>query len=354
MQEASDREATVADVAQLAGVSKATAARALGAYGLVSDEVRERVAEAAEELDYRANGLARSMNTGRSRSVGVVVGDIENPYFALAVRGITDTLNPAGYNIILANSAEKVENEARVIDLLAEKRVDGFIVAPASSTDIRHLQRLNTGRRPVVLFDRRIDGFDADVVEADMVRAGEEVGAYLAALGHRDVSFLSSVRAIATGSELLLETSSVADRLRGLASALERAGAPMAQALVKVGADSPALVSEATQEVVRMGATALVASDSIVAMDVLRTLDRMGRRVPADVSFVMLDDAPWSDLVQPGLTSVTQPVHEIGASAARLLLARLTGDRHPVGVTRHATRLVVRGSTSELARRSAG
>ena len=100
------RDVTVADVAKAAQVSKAQAARALGNYGAVSDDVRERVLAAAEELEYRPNELARSMNTGKSNTIGVVVGDIENPHFGLATRGITDTAKKSGYNVIIINTDE--------------------------------------------------------------------------------------------------------------------------------------------------------------------------------------------------------------------------------------------------------
>lgn len=142
------RDVTVADVAKAAQVSKAQAARALGNYGAVSDDVRERVLAAAEELAYRPNELARSMNTGKSNTIGVVVGDIENPHFGLATRGITDTAKKAGFNVILINTDEDVSAEVDAVQVLLDKRVDGLIVAPASSLKTGHLQRVQEAARP--------------------------------------------------------------------------------------------------------------------------------------------------------------------------------------------------------------
>ena len=152
------RDITVADVAKAAQVSKAQAARALGNYGAVSDDVRERVLAAAEELAYRPNELARSMNTGKSNTIGVVVGDIENPHFGLATRGITDTAKKSGFNVILVNTDEETAAEVDAVRVLLDKRVDGLIVAPASSVETQHLQRVHDSGRPLVLLDRTAGG----------------------------------------------------------------------------------------------------------------------------------------------------------------------------------------------------
>ena len=136
-------------------MSKAQAARALGNYGAVSDDVRERVLAAAEELAYRPDELARSMNTGKSHTIGVVVGDIENPHFGLATRGITDTAKKSGFNVILINTDEDTGAEIDAVRVLLDKRVDGLIVAPASSVETQHLQRVHESGRPLVLLDRK-------------------------------------------------------------------------------------------------------------------------------------------------------------------------------------------------------
>jgi LacI family transcriptional regulator len=126
---------TIGDVAVAAGVSPATAARAIGGYGRVSAAVRARVLAEAERVGYRPNSLARSMITGTTHTIGVVIADIENPFFARAVRGIADTAHAAGYEVILTNSDERLETERAAVGVLYQKRVDGLIVAPASNTD---------------------------------------------------------------------------------------------------------------------------------------------------------------------------------------------------------------------------
>jgi LacI family transcriptional regulator len=161
------RTATVEDVARQAGISKATAARALGGYGAVSPAVLRRVAAAAEELGYRPNELARSMTTGRTNSIGLVVGDIENPYFGLAARGITDAARTEGFDVVLANTAEDVTFEKDAVRVLLDRRVDGLIVSPSRVDDVAHLRDVHALGRHLVLLDRRVPDLAVDTVTVD-------------------------------------------------------------------------------------------------------------------------------------------------------------------------------------------
>src|SRR5699024_1456912 len=176
-----------------AGVSRAHAARALGGYGAVSEAVLSRVTAAAEELGYRANSLAKSVSTGRSQSVGVVVGDIENPFFALSVRGISDTLRRAGYDVTLMNTGESLELEVDAVRALDAKRVDGFLVAPVLAPEGGHLRSLVDAGRPLVLFDRDIPEIPAPSVVVDVRAAAHQLVDDLVADGHRRIGFVSTL-----------------------------------------------------------------------------------------------------------------------------------------------------------------
>src|SRR3954470_6261836 len=164
-------KATLADVARSAGVSTATAARALGGYGSVSGTARQRVNEAAQALGYQRNELAATMITGRSNTVGLVVADIENPFFAAAARGVSDVARAAGYEVVLVNTDEDVVTERSAVQVLFSKRVDGVIVAPASPVDVEHLAATQRAGCPVVLLDRQGGGLGGDAV------LGENLGA---------------------------------------------------------------------------------------------------------------------------------------------------------------------------------
>jgi LacI family transcriptional regulator len=340
------REVTVSDVAAAAKVSKATAARVLGGYGAASEAVRDRVQAAAEELGYHPNALAKTMTTGRSNSIGIVVGDIENPFFAQATRGAADVAKAAGYDLILLNSDEHAEAERNAISVLLAKRVDGILVAPASTTDPSSLREAVDRGRPLVLFDRMADGLDVDTVVADNRTGSSRLTRLLLDAGHRRIGFVSTIaheHEYRLGDRL--GSSSVDDRVRGFVEALDGAGIAEPAASVHLNARRDG-VDLIVRRLVDEGVTAIVASDSLIAQAAFRQLRVLGVDIPADVSLVAFDDADWTSLAAPSLTVISQPIHEIGAEAARMLIRRIAGDRAPTEHLVLPQRLVERESVA--------
>ncbi|MDQ0862748.1 LacI family transcriptional regulator [Arthrobacter globiformis] len=345
------RDVTVADVAKAAQVSKAQAARALGNYGAVSDDVRERVLAAAEELEYRPNELARSMNTGKSHTIGVVVGDIENPHFGLATRGITDTAKKSGFNVILINTDENTAAEVDAVRVLLDKRVDGLIVAPASSVETEHLRRVHESGRPLVLLDRSADGLALETVAVDMAAISYESTRYLLDAGHRRVAFISTLRTDAGYSmEMRLDSSQISDRIEGMRRAFADAGCEFPEDLVRLNAGDAGSIRGLTREVLlgADAATAVVASDGLIALSVVESIQEMGLRIPDDVSFLMYDDFAWTRLTTPPLTVVAQPVYEMGAAAASALIRQIEGRPPLAPAPEFQAALVRRGSVGPV------
>lgn len=342
------RDVTVAHVAREARVAKATAARALGGYGAVSDAVRSRVLAAADALGYRPNELARSMNTGRSHTIGVVVGDIENPYFGMVTRGISDAAKTRGYDVILVNTDEQLDAEVDAVRVLLDKRVDGLIVAPCMSWSTGHLAEATASGRPLVLLDRRVDGIEVDVVQADMVPATLECTRHLIGAGHERIAYISTADEPAGGYRFgaPLQASPVADRLEGMARAFDEAGLARRDEYIRLGARNGPDIRRATCELLEgpEPVTAIIASDSVVGVSVLTAVRELGLRVPDDVSFVMFDDLPWTTLVDPPITVVSQPTFEIGTAAATLLLEHLDGHGGPARMQSFPAHLVRRRS----------
>ena len=215
--ETQKRLVTVQDVARKAGVSKATAARVLGRYGTTSSAVKDRVLAAAQELGYQANELARSMTTGRSGSIGVIVGDIENPYFGLAVRGISDAARAEGFDVILANSGEEIKLERDAVQVLMGKRVEGLIVTPAKTSDTHHLEELHRTGRPVVVLDRAIPGLSFDTVVTDDFTAASIATQRLIEAGHQRIAYISAVSSgdVIYKGRHQIDVSTVLDRING-------------------------------------------------------------------------------------------------------------------------------------------
>ncbi|WP_027998087.1 LacI family DNA-binding transcriptional regulator [Sinorhizobium arboris] len=342
---------TVADVARRAGVSKATAARVLGGYGPVSDRVREAVTAAARALDYRPNELARSMTTGRSGTIGVVVGDIENPFFSLAVRGIADVARQAGFTVILINSGEDVGTEKAAIRTLLAKRVDGLIVSPAKESELDHLQEAARSGRPLALLDRGSETLDVDTVIADDRDAAEGVTRRLLALGHRRIAYLT---ACDTPDHLFrtpadINTGSVRRRIEGFLAVCREASLGDMERWVHVGASSPEHTRRIATNMLRASVrpTAIIASDSLIGLEVFKASRAIGLAIPSDLSLVSFHDADWTSVTSPPVTVVRQPVYRLGERAAQLLVERLNGNDIEARRVVLQTEIVERASVAE-------
>ncbi|GEO97525.1 LacI family DNA-binding transcriptional regulator [Kocuria turfanensis] len=342
------RPATIADVARRAGVSKSSAARALGSYGTVSAAAREKVQAAAEELGYRPNVLARSINTGETKTIGVVVGDIENDYFGLATRGISDIAKKAGYDVILINTSENPEAEVDAVRILLEKRVDGLIVAPATALVTDHLQDTHRAGVPLVLLDRQIETLPAVSASVHIAPAAKEATSTLLAAGHRRIAFISSLQ---THGEtyrpgMRIPVSSVQDRLTGIVDGLQQYGVEPTKDLIRFNALGERVTARIIDELLALESppTAILASDGLIALDVLLALQHRNLEIPKNMSFVMFDDARWAQLMTPPLSVIAQPIYEVGVSAATALLQVLAGAYPAASPARLKARFINRKS----------
>lgn len=322
---------TVADVAREANVSKAQAARALGGYGAVSEEVQIRVNSAASALGYRPNELARTMNTGRSNTIGVIVGDIENPHFGVALRGMADVTRQAGYQLLLSNSDEKWQAEQDAVRVMLEKQVDGIIVTPCCSEQEKngHLTQVLAEGRALKLFDRAVIGLNVEAICCDFTAVAQQATQRLIAAGHREVVYITSMSLESDFRQLSdFGLTPVAQRVAGMMRAFAAAGHPFDANMVQVNAASDAQIQQIVARLWQRPhpPTALIASDSVVAMSLLRELTRRNLRIPEQLSFMMYDNFPWSEIISPPLTVVAQPVYEMGREAARRLVAEIRGE----------------------------
>jgi len=341
---------TVRDIAAAAGVSKATAARALGGYGLVSEAARQQVLETAERLGYRANTVARSMITGTTNTLALIVADIENPFFARAARGFTDTARREGYEVIVANTDEDVDAERAAVKVLLEKRVDGLVVAAASRLSFDHLEAAQSAGVQVVLLDRHIPGLAADSVLVDSRAAARSAVNHLIELGHERIALVTgaSPEEIARGtggySRHLMSTGR--DRIDGYRQALRDAGIELVPEYLKLGDFHREAAGELAREL--LAATprpsAIFTTDAVITLGVLEALQRGGVAIPDDVSLIGFDDPDWTVVVHPRLTVVAQPAYDLGALAAQRVILRIRGDESKPRRHRLPTELVVRES----------
>lgn len=341
------RPARLIDVARRAKVSRATAARALGGYGLVGEETRRRVAQAARELNYSTNELARAMRAGRSQTIGVVVADISNSFFSAAARAIIDTAGQAGYQVLVLNTDDDLEKERDAVRVLLEKRVDGLIVSPASPKDFAHLAPEGKPARPLVLLDRRLAGLAAPtVITGDHVGARQAV-AHLLAHGHRQIGVL-----VATAAAGLTDpaqqpagiVSTVADRVAGARAALASPHIHIRYSRSDIAAARGAALALLSQDT---RPTALLATNEEMTLGVLAACAELGLRIGLDISLIGFDDAPWFNVLSPAISAIRRPTYDMGEVAVTRLLAAIRGDgRTPL--IELPTELIERQSVTRL------
>ena len=328
---------TISEVAAAAGVGRATVARTLGNYGSVSDATRAKVLRAAERLGYQANTLARSMSTGITKTLGIVLADVANPFFSGVLRGISEAARQAGYDAIILSTDEKLELERDAIRVLLAKQVDGLVVASAAgrSDDVSHLSNAIERGIPVVLIDRLVDGLDIDSVVIDNREASRAAVSSMIQNGHRRIAFAWGPVTLSPATDLqqmhsILDEAlwSDGERLRGYLDALEEAGIPFDTALVTHVLKNERQATRAVGGMLALAdpPTAIFTTETEATVGALRALQTHNLRILKDVSLIGFDDSPWAAVMEPPLTMIQQPMRELGATAAQQLLARIGGD----------------------------
>ncbi|WP_307861158.1 LacI family DNA-binding transcriptional regulator [Microbacterium sp. SD291] len=346
---------TISEVAAEAGVGRSTAARTLGGYGYVSPEVRERVLAAAERIGYRTNALARSMSTGVTHTIGVIVADIANPFFGGVVRGISDASRTRGFDTLVLSTYEKLAEEIAATDVLIDKRVDGMIIASAAldPASADHILQARSRGIPVILVDRVVRGLHLDAVVIDNRTASREAVARLIAAGHRRVGFVwgpplaerpSRRRDFIDVAARNLSTDG--ERLQGYLDALDDEGIAFDPELVMVGPkDEERAEAEATRMLGLADApTAMFCTETDAVTGTLRAIRAAGLHVGSDVSLIGFDDSSWAAVMEPPLTMIEQPMLALGERAAEALLEMIDGGADSVRVHTLETRLIERAS----------
>lgn len=332
--------ATLRDVARLAGVHPGTVSRALNPQtrGLVNERTARRVLDAAQELGYRPNPIARGLRTNRSNTIGVLVPDLLNPLFAAVVRGIEDGLREAGYTPLIANTDNDADRERVAYEAMSARQVDGFIAATARRDHWLLADQVRTGVK-VVLVNRRVDSDALPAVTGDDHEGVRLAVEHLARLGHRRIAHLAGSQTLYTGWS----------RHLGFLDAMEASGLEVDPDLVVFSdAFTEREGARCCGELLRsgLGFTAIMAGNDLLALGCYDALEEHGLRCPEDVSVVGYNDMPFVDRFRPPLTTVRVPHYELGATAAGLMLEQLRGADAPPRQLLLAPELVVRGSTA--------
>ena len=327
---------TIHEVALRAGVSAATVSHVINGTRFVSDEARQRVTAAMDELDYRPNTLARSLRRGRTQTIGLILPDSSNPFFAEIAHGIEQAAFARGYNVILCNTDGNIHKERLYLHLLADKQVDGVLL-DTEAHDPQALRSYLPAHLPVVLVDRDFADNPFDVVLADSLQGAQEAVAYLIGQGHRRIACMS-------GPQNLL---SAAQRREGYSHTMNQAGLEIRPEWIYPGAFRPDVGRQGARQLLKLqpAPTAIFACNDMLAIGALRAATDLGLHVPDDFSVVGFDDVEMASFTSPTLTTIAQPKQEISRRAVERLIQKI-GAPAEGGVRELVpTRLILREST---------
>ena len=341
------RPATVRDVAARAGVSIATVSRAVRGHASVDPKTRERVEEAARQLSYRPSGVARSLRLRATRTIGLIVTDIQNPYFPQLVSAVEDAARERGYSVLLADGRRDPEREIDSLEVLAERQVDGLIIASSTLT-LRHRARIRDVPCPVVIVNGESTVTAVPAVVSDNRSGGRQAAEHLLALGHRRMAYLAGPSA---------DQWAVRERIAGVRTAIREHARRQARLDIVLAPDGVEGGETAARTALQAepGTTALICCNDLSAIGAMRGLRALGLVVPSHVSVVGFDDIEMASHVYPSLTTIRQATDDMGRWALASLCRRIDSGREesagqvggpPGPMVQLPVSLVVRGSTA--------
>jgi LacI family transcriptional regulator len=340
------RRPTIFDVARVAGVSYSTVSRVVNGHANIRADTRARVQAAMADLGYVAHVTARALASGRTQTIGLLARGIDNPFFSAVIKGVDQEVSEADYDLLLCTTHSRSEQEGRYVARLSHGMVDGLlIVVPTALPE--YVSQLRAQRYPFVLIDHDSDAPGCTVVNAANRSGTREGIAYLIELGHRRIGFITGRPDVGAATE----------RLEGYREALRDADQAFDEELVVTGDFMEERGYAAAQELLGLPdpPTAIFASSDVAAFGVLSAARDAGLRVPDDLSVLGFDDIVEAAWLGPGLSTVRQPLREMGRVAVQRLISLLADPSRPAVRVVMDTELVVRNTTAPPRRtRAAG
>jgi DNA-binding LacI/PurR family transcriptional regulator len=332
------RQPSIKDIARLARVSHPTVSRALQNSPLVNPRTAERIRKIALESGYRASAVARGLVTRRTRTIGLVVTTVADPFTSEVVSGIEQTANDHGYSVFLADSNADPERERKVVQAFAERRVDGIIVT-SSRVGALYLPLLSEMMVPIVLVNDQHPGAFVHSVMICNLEGSRAVANHMVKLGHRRIAYLGDKFGYQSDTE----------RHAGYREALDAAGIPHDPELVVHGDGKPEAAMRAMDTLLALThpPTAVCCYNDMSALGAMRSIHMHGLRVPDDISVAGFDDLFVASYTQPPLTTVRQPMRRMGKLAMENLLKLMSGEESEVKIKVDAE-LIVRESTGRV------
>lgn len=320
------KKLTIDDVARKAGVSKSTVSQFLNhRYEFMSEATRKRIAEVVAELNYKPNGVARSLKQNRTHTVGILVADIRYTLSIECIRAIESELQRRGNQVMICNADENPDNESRYIEALLARKVDGLILFPTGHRNATY-KRLVDYKVPFVFMDRLVEGVAAHSLLLDNELAAKMAVDELVRMGHTRIGMLT----LPLGPQAITPRK---ERLGGFRRAMEEAGLSVRDAYLgsasmeEIGAELERLLSLPEPP------SALLASNDLVLAEILKAANRLGIAIPDRLSLIGIDDAAFAHIYNPVITTIRQPAYEMGTQAVKTILSSIEGADAGVPIT---------------------
>jgi DNA-binding LacI/PurR family transcriptional regulator len=327
-------------VAEKAGVSTATVSRVIREYPGVREKTRKKVLKVITELNYEINAIARSLRQKKTNTIGVIIGNVLSQFYSIIAKSVEDIANKFGYNVILCNGDDNPEKELKYLKVLKSNRVDGIILTPTGK-NAKYINWLIESGTKVVLLDRLINGVDCDSVLVDNENGAYNAVKHLINQGYRRIAIINGYIDRTTGR----------GRLNGYLRALKEAGIPKDDSLIKIGNFKKRSGINLARELLESSnrPEAIFISNLDMTLGALITIKEIGTKIPDDIGIVGFDDPEWALILDPPITTVSQPVYSLGSTAAEMLIGKIENketriDNKPLIMTL-STNLIIRNST---------
>ena len=326
---------TLKDIGKEVGVSATTVSRALNNKPDISYQVKQKIKEVAERLGYSPNALARSLKAKKTSSIGVLIADIADPFFAPIVKGIENTARQMGYSIILCDTGEEYEQEKLALQMMLEKRVDGLLITPCQ-TEYGDILELKRKKVPFVLLGRHFDLVETGYVITDEIKGAFSATDYLVKKGHKKILFINGPNYISSAKE----------RLVGYKRALQEHAILFDKSLVREDALKMEDGYRIMKQILSSGTkfTAVFAYCDFVVLGIMQALEEAKLKIPEDIAIVGYDDVAFARFLQVPLTTVHIPKYELGKEAMKLLKKKIEGEIQEPQAVILETKLVIRKS----------
>lgn len=304
-------------IAEKAGVSTATVSRVLSGFPGVREKTKKKVMKITSELNYEVDGIARSLRQKKTFKIGVIVGNVLSQFYTVLAKSIEDIANKYGYSVILCNGDDNPEKELNYLKVLRSSRVDGIIIVPTGK-NVGYINNLLQSNIKIVLVDRLIEGVDCDAVLVDNEKGAYTAVKYLIDKGYKKIAIIDG----------LIDTTTGKERLKGYLRALNENNIPRNDDFIKIKdfkkRSGIVFANELLEN--KNKPEAIFVANLDLTLGALLSIKNLGLKIPDDIAVIGFDDSDWAQILEPPLTTISQPVYDLGTTAAEMLIKNIEND----------------------------